>query len=366
MVTPFELTFLDGVPFGKADCPTDKHGCPAPGDLFLFWLNRLSDCFFLVDMVLTFNTSFFDSIRGRWVEERSVIAREYLRCWFWLDVLSLLPYSLMFSEIKAAGLIRVIRLVRLLKLLKLAKQPRIMAKLRQFVTMPIKQQTLIKYFFIIFFIIHWTACTLRLLTSFAVGDCRPKGSDMHSGLPFDDECARTYLNTNRRWGQGPWSQYASAIIWSIGAMSGEAYLPANMEETVLNTLVMLMGIVVMAFLVGELSNILGNFDPVGNEFEQTVDVRVEIKLQAPFNFWCVVVGARCFCLNTVAWVARRSWPSLCLSEGRGAEIARRDRSHAARSEERVASMAWRARRRSQTLAWRGSTTLSDAVDAKIS
>jgi len=177
----------------------------------------------------------------------------------------------MFSEIKAAGLIRVIRLVRLLKLLKLAKQPRIMAKLRQFVTMPIKQQTLIKYFFIIFFIIHWTACTLRLLTSFAVGDCRPKGSDMHSGLPFDDECARTYLNTNRRWGQGPWSQYASAIIWSIGAMSGEAYLPANMEETVLNTLVMLMGIVVMAFLVGELSNILGNFDPVGNEFEQTVD-----------------------------------------------------------------------------------------------
>ena len=52
---------------------------------------------------------------------------------------------------------------------------------------------------------------------------------------------------------------------------------------------MLMGIVVMAFLVGELSNILGNFDPVGNEFEQTLDVRVEIKLQAPFNFWCVVV-----------------------------------------------------------------------------
>jgi len=33
---------------------------------------------------------------------------------------------------------------------------------------------------------------------------------------------------------------------------------------------------------------------------------------------------------------------LGLSEGRGAEIARRDRSYSARSEERVASMAWRA------------------------
>ena len=63
-------------------------------------------------------------------------------------------------------------------------------------------------------------------------------------------------------------------------MSGEAYLPANMEETVLNTLVMLMGIVVMAFLVGELSNILGNFDPVGNEFEQTVD-NLDVRSRRP-------------------------------------------------------------------------------------
>ena len=67
---------------------------------------------------------------------------------------------------------------------------------------------------------------------------------------------------------------------TYGAMSGEAYLPANMEETVLNTLVMLMGIVVMAFLVGELSNILGNFDPVGNEFEQTVD-NLDVRSRRP-------------------------------------------------------------------------------------
>ena len=35
----------------------------------------------------------------------------------------------------------------------------------------------------------------------------------------------------------------------------------------------------------------------------------------------VAVGARCFCLYTVAWVARRSCPSLSRNEGRGAEIA---------------------------------------------
>ena len=60
---------------------------------------------------------------------------------------------------------------------------------------------------------------------------------------------------------------------------GEAYLPANMEETVLNTLVMLMGIVVMAFLVGELSNILGNFDPVGTNSSR----RYRQNFKLPFN-----------------------------------------------------------------------------------
>ena len=81
---------------------------------------------------------------------------------------------------------------------------------------------------------------------------------------------------------------------------------------------------------------------------------VEIKLQAPFNFWCVAVGVGCCSLYAVEGIPRRSCPSLGLSEDRGAEIARRDRSHSARSEERL-----------HEDGVEGSTTLSDAVDAKI-
>jgi hypothetical protein len=45
------------------------------------------------------------------------------------------------------------------------------------------------------------------------------------------------------------------------------------------------------------------------------------KKKAPFNLGSLVVGVRCFCLYTVAWVARRSCPSLSREHGRGAEIA---------------------------------------------
>ena len=40
-----------------------------------------------------------------------------------------------------------------------------------------------------------------------------------------------------------------------------------------------------------------------------------------FNSGSRAVGATCFCPYSVAWVARRSCPSLGRSEGRGAEIA---------------------------------------------
>ncbi|KAH8067169.1 phosphorelay sensor kinase [Aureococcus anophagefferens] len=259
IVTPFELTFLEGAPWGKGFSGDD-----ATGILFVFWLNRCSDACFLWDMVLAFQTS-FDGDRGEW-EARKRVATHYLKTWFLLDLLSLIPYGLLTDlNLGQAGFLRIIRLVRLMKLLRLVKQPRIMAKLKKYFTIPMKLQTLLKYFILLFVIIHWTACVLRLITSFALGDCHPADDD-------GTRCPRTYLSTSRRWEAGRvWPQYASAVLWALGALSGEAYGDANSEETVLNVVVLLLGIVVMAFLVGELANILGNFDPVGNAFSTTVD-----------------------------------------------------------------------------------------------
>ena len=48
----------------------------------------------------------------------------------------------------------------------------------------------------------------------------------------------------------------------------------------------------------------------------------EIKLQASFNLGPLVVGARCGSLQSVDCIRGTSCPSLGLSEGRGAEIAR--------------------------------------------
>ena len=136
-------------------------------------------------------------------------------------------------------------------------------------------------------------------------------------------------------------------------MSGEAYLPANMEETVLNTLVMLMGIVVMAFLVGELSNILGNFDPVGNEFEQTVDDQCQTSSALQFvvsrgrSEVLLAPRGRVYRSEIVSEFGPKTWPR------------RRDRETRPLSRGKK-----RGTRRVDGV--EGSMTLSDAVDATSS
>ena len=70
------------------------------------------------------------------------------------------------------------------------------------------------------------------------------------------------------------------------------------------------------------SHAVDDYNATNFVIKAPVDASEASKLQAPFNFWCVAVGARCGSLQSVDCISRRSCPSLSLSEGRGAEIAR--------------------------------------------
>ena len=49
--------------------------------------------------------------------------------------------------------------------------PREDAPASRYVTLPIKTQTLLKDFVLLFFITNWTSCTLTLLTAYTLGAC---------------------------------------------------------------------------------------------------------------------------------------------------------------------------------------------------
>ena len=78
LVVPVRLAFEDNDPLG--------------------WKIAYSivDVSFLVDIILTFFTSFTDSYNLE-VTDHKRIMKNYIKFWFWIDVLSIIPFDYMLS-----------------------------------------------------------------------------------------------------------------------------------------------------------------------------------------------------------------------------------------------------------------------------
>lgn len=62
-------------------------------------IDLVFDFIFMFDILLTFNTAIFK--KGNLVYDRKTIAVEYLKLWFWLDLISSFPYGLIVEAIVA-------------------------------------------------------------------------------------------------------------------------------------------------------------------------------------------------------------------------------------------------------------------------
>jgi hypothetical protein len=60
-------------------------------------IDPVVDFMFMTDILLNFNTGIF--YKGEPCFKRSIIVKEYLKLWFWLDLFSSFPYDLVFTAI---------------------------------------------------------------------------------------------------------------------------------------------------------------------------------------------------------------------------------------------------------------------------
>ena len=114
-------TFI--VPYRLAFVPTDP---PEWVAVYYFF-----DFMFFIDVWLCFLTTYTDSYKQIEITSYKMIARNYLKGWFVIDVMSIFPFDIVLeSNSNANSLIRVarigkmykvIRLFRLIKILKLVK-----------------------------------------------------------------------------------------------------------------------------------------------------------------------------------------------------------------------------------------------------
>jgi hypothetical protein len=88
-------------------------------------VNNVTDAFFLLDMIFSFTTAYTDE-DFRVVDNRGTIAKGYLKSWFLIDLLAILPFEVILGGGGGSGMNDVVRLARIGRLYKLIKLTKLM------------------------------------------------------------------------------------------------------------------------------------------------------------------------------------------------------------------------------------------------
>jgi hypothetical protein len=136
------------------------------------------DFMFMTDIFFNFNTGIF--FKGEPCFKRSIITKEYLKLWFWLDLFSSFPYDLVFNAIfgdsssvnsistgaKLVRLVKFFRFIKVLRLLRVAKLKVLIEKLIEFLEFSNTFLGFLGFFKLsltVIFIAHWIACLWHMV-----------------------------------------------------------------------------------------------------------------------------------------------------------------------------------------------------------
>ncbi|NCN10685.1 MAG: cyclic nucleotide-binding domain-containing protein [Leptospira sp.] len=196
-------------------------------------MNILTTVFFCLDILIQFRTSYID--RGVIISNPKLVARKYLKTWFFIDFISGVPFELLLNYTGMYGqLLKILRLIRLGRLLKLFKMNTIlMRRARIYNVQPGIMRLLIFLLWISLFA-HWIA--LGWLHLGGVSD----------SISFSH-------------------QYLRSMYWTVTTLTTIGYgeiVPVTSEQTIFTILVMLTGVGVYGYVIGNIANLMSNLDIV--------------------------------------------------------------------------------------------------------
>ena len=233
LVTPYEVAFLEA------------------SLNVLFFINRFVDLSFLFDMILNFYLGFFDDFIGKWVYDLSKIRKRYLKSWFLIDVVSIIPFDAVgvlteSEEVKRLKVLRIIRLLRLFKLLRILRAARIFQRLESAMEIDYTTLDMVKYLTIVLLTSHWMACLFSMTQSIEEGE----ESWLHRSWP---EVA------NPRTDVPHWTLYVVALYWSVMTATTIGYgdvVPVTNTERLMCTVCMLCGGFMFGYIIGAVGNVI--------------------------------------------------------------------------------------------------------------
>ncbi|OQS03787.1 hypothetical protein THRCLA_03918 [Thraustotheca clavata] len=253
IVTPFETAFL------------------SPSVDALFVINIFVDCCFVMDMLIRFFLAYFDSHTNMWITDARLIIKHYLRGWFIVDFLSIIPFDV-FGLVLTSPILSQMRFMRIMRLFRLMKIVRVVrdASIFQYweVKMSVSYGTLglAKFCFTVFMIAHWIACVFRVITDIEYAS--DVNGNRYNWLTDHHVGPDALIDTKAS------VQYVAALYWSVMTLTTIGYgdlVPSTPGERGLAIICMLLGGGTYAYVVGGVCQILSAMDASTSEFHQTID-----------------------------------------------------------------------------------------------
>lgn len=275
-VTPFEVAFI------TADDPV------------LFVFNRSIDILFVKDMLMQF--FLVTRVRSKegtfWIRDQKQIALNYIRGWFSIDLVSVIPFGLigeLFQSegFKKAKVLRMIRLIRLIKLVRILRASRIIERMQNNISITFASQALLKCFLVCIVASHWLACLWGLTGTMLAADMecdRGPGKGPYGQPVFETSpghVGKSWVVVLFDGGKlspdnpcDPWAVYAASLHFSVMSLTSIGYgdiTPMRFEEYLVCICCMFGGGFTWAYLIGSFCGVVANLDPYRVDFERNMD-----------------------------------------------------------------------------------------------
>lgn len=298
IVTPYEVALLE----------TEING--------LFFVNRMIDTIFIWDMLMQFFCAYRETPKqgGRMVKSIPRIQCHYLKSWFPIDFMSILPFWVVVfldpdvaEQMSSLKVVRLIRLLRLAKLVRVLKASKMFKKFESRIAIPFSTLGLLKNLVVLLLMSHWIACLWILADSLERADPLPgekrqvtwlvkleadhqnNGSDCAPDDPYYNYVYTSNENYTIEPITGPdgnpclpdeWKlmhhtfRYTAAMYWAMTTITSVGYgdiTPVNKSEMHVVIIALVLSSLLFAYIIGNVCGIITTLDKDNTEHQNLMD-----------------------------------------------------------------------------------------------
>ncbi|KAK6797199.1 hypothetical protein RDI58_004901 [Solanum bulbocastanum] len=230
----------------------------------LFIVDNIVDCFFAIDIFLTFFVAYLHGESYLLVDEPKKIAIRYLSTWFIFDVCSTVPFQsliLVFTGHKESGGVG-FRLLSMLRLWRLRRVSALFARLEKDIRFNYFWTRCTKLVSVTLFAVHCAGCI-----NYMIADRYPDSKKTWIGAVYPDF---KQLSVGDR--------YITSLYWSIVTLTTTGYgdLHAeNSREMLFDIFYMLFNLGLTSYIIGNMTNLVVHWTSRTRNFRETVKAAQE-------------------------------------------------------------------------------------------